>query len=70
MEAPYDLFEMRREGFPIWLGAVSSLEQARNRLRELAQTGLGLKYFARDFYSGSIVAISNHTAQPAAHQAS
>jgi hypothetical protein len=61
MEAQYDLFEMKAEGYPQWVGAAASLEHARIRLHDLAQSSMGSNYFARDFYSGSVVAVAHLT---------
>lgn len=59
MEKQYDLFEMLPDGYPQWVGAAASLEHARVRLGELTQSSRNRNYFVRDFYSGSVVAISN-----------
>jgi hypothetical protein len=64
MEAQYDLFEMKPDGYPRWVGAAASLEHARIRLRDLAQSSLGSDYFVRDFYSGSVVAVANKRSRP------
>jgi hypothetical protein len=58
MEAQYDLFEMKPDGYPKWVGAAASLEHARTRLQDLAQSSMGSDYFVRDFCSGSVVAVS------------
>lgn len=58
MEAQYDLFEMKADGYPQWVGAAASLEHARTRLQDLAQSSMGADYFVRDFCSGSVVAVS------------
>ncbi|HEV2379061.1 MAG TPA: hypothetical protein VG206_04620 [Terriglobia bacterium] len=58
METQYDLFEMKADGFPQWVGAAASLEHARIRLWDLAQSSIGSDYFVRDFCSGSVVAVS------------
>jgi hypothetical protein len=58
MDAQYDLFELTRDGYPRWVGAAASLEHARIRLRDLAQSSKGAEYFVRDFYSGSVVAVA------------
>ena len=65
MDVQYDLFEMTRDGYPKWVGAAASLEHARLRLRDLAQSSIGIDYFVRDFYSGSVVAVAG----PAPHNA-
>jgi hypothetical protein len=59
MEVQYDLFEMKPDGYPQWVGAAASLEHARIRLRDLAKSGRNSNYFVRDFYSGSVVAFAN-----------
>ena len=61
METQYDLFEMLPDGYPQWVGAAASLEHARIRLHELAQSSKNRNYFVRDFYSGSVVAVSNRS---------
>jgi hypothetical protein len=58
MDVQYDLFEMTPDGYPRWVGAAASLEHARARLRDLAQSSKGTEYFVRDFYSGSVVAVA------------
>ena len=58
MEVQYDLFEMTGDEYPRWVGAAASLEHARIRLRDLAQSSMGVDYFVRDFYSGSVVAVA------------
>jgi len=59
MEAQYDLFEMKPDGYPQWVGAAASLEHARMRLRDLAKSTDHSDYFVRDFCSGSVVAFAN-----------
>jgi hypothetical protein len=68
METQYDLFEMKPDGFPQWVGAAASLEHARIRLRDLAQSSIGSDYFVRDFYSGSVVAVSGTLPEPGLSQ--
>lgn len=58
MDGQFDLFEMRTGAFPRWVDAVADLEQAMNRLENLAQARLGVEYFVRDFCSGSVVAFA------------
>ena len=70
MEAQYDVFEMTRDGYPQWVGAAASLEHARIRLRDLALSSGESEYFVRDFYSGSVVAVSNRLSKTEAAQSS
>ena len=62
MDGQFDLFEMRTGAFPQWVDAAADLEQAMNRLENLAQAKLGVEYFVRDFCSVSVVAFSSSPA--------
>lgn len=68
MQTQYDLFEMKPDGFPQWVGAAASLEHARIRLQDLAQSSIGSDYFVRDFCSGSVVAVSGRPPEAALSQ--
>jgi hypothetical protein len=52
VELQYDLFEVKPDDYPRWIGAAVNLEHARKRLQELAQDAAGVKYFVREFCSG------------------
>ena len=60
MGAQYDLFEILPGSSvqPRWIGAAVNLQHATKRLQELAQVTSGVKYFVREFSSGSVVASS------------
>jgi len=64
METQYDLFEMRPDTFPRWVGAAATLEHARIRLRDLSLAETTAEYFVRDFYSGSVVAFAGRAGTP------
>jgi len=57
-QVQYDLFEIRQGCDSRWVGAAANPEHARKRLHELAQSSSGVKYFVREFSSGSIIAAS------------
>ena len=59
MDGQFDLFEMRADAFPQWVGAAADVEQAINRLENLAKSKMGVEYFIRDFCSGSVVAFAH-----------
>jgi len=54
MEAMFDIFATLPDGSPLWLEAVEGLEEARRRLRGLAQAGPG-NYFIYSEKSGGVV---------------
>jgi hypothetical protein len=41
MNRTYDIFRVHPDSTPLWVDAVVGLEQARNRLNELARVKLG-----------------------------
>jgi hypothetical protein len=58
VQVQYDLFEILPGCNSRWVGAAANPEHARKRLRELAESSSGVKYFVREFLSGSVIAVS------------
>lgn len=61
MERRYDLFELAPYGFPRWLDSASDLSEAMGNMRELPTPVVGGEYLVRDFYSGMVVAYTDHS---------